>query len=73
MSVADHAAKGGTARAKKLTPEERKASARAAARARWDRAKPDLPEPAPHRPRPDRTEPPGLEIDPDWDPHLGAN
>jgi hypothetical protein len=30
--------KGGTARAKKLTPEQRKAIAQKAARARWDRS-----------------------------------
>lgn len=29
--------KGGRARARKLTPEERQASARKAARARWDK------------------------------------
>ena len=73
MPVADHAAKGGAARAAKLSPEARAASARAAARARWDRAKPDQPTSAPHRPRPDRNDLPDFDIDPDWDPHLGCN
>ena len=71
MPVADHAAKGGAARAQKLTPEARAASARAAARARWDRAKPD--ESAPPRPSPDRGILPDTEFDADIDPHLGAN
>ena len=73
MPVADHAAKGGAARAATLTPDERKASARAAARARWDRAKPDEQPPAPNRPSPDRTHLPDIEFDDSIDPHLGAN
>ena len=71
MPVADHAAKGGTARAQKLTPEARAASARAAARARWDRAKPDAQPPAPNRPSLDRNDLPDTEWDEDCDPHLG--
>ena len=73
MSVADHASKGGSARAAKLTPEARKESARAAARARWDRAKQDHPTPAPNRPNPDRNDIPDVEWDPDVDVHLGQN
>ena len=63
MPVADHAAKGGTARAAKLTPEQRKASAQAAARARWHPADPPPP-------RVDRDTLPDVEYD-DVDPHLG--
>lgn len=73
MPVADHAAKGGTARAKKLTPEARAASARAAARARWDRAKPDDPAPAPSAPSRDRANLPDIEFNDDIDVHLGSN
>ena len=71
MPVADHAAKGGAARAAKLTPEARAASARAAARARWDRAKPDTQAPAPNRPKPDRNVLPDTEFDDDCDCHMG--
>ncbi len=39
MTVSEMAAMGGDARAKKLTPEERKRLAQQAARARWDKAR----------------------------------
>ena len=64
MPVSDHATQGGKARAAKLTPEQRKASASAAARARWHQ-----PEDPPKR-REDRESLPDVEFD-DVDPHLG--
>jgi hypothetical protein len=39
MTYAEFASKGGKARAEKLTPEQRSASARKAARARWAKRK----------------------------------
>jgi hypothetical protein len=42
MTYAEFASKGGKARAKKLTPEQRKESARKAARALWASRKNNL-------------------------------
>jgi hypothetical protein len=39
LTVSEFARIGGKARARKLTPEQRRASARKAARARWEREK----------------------------------
>ena len=65
MPVSDHATQGGKARAAKLTPEQRTASARAAARVRWQQPE----DPIPKR-REDRENLPDIEWD-DCDPHLG--
>lgn len=68
MPVADYAASGGKARAAKLTPEARAASARAAALARWQQRKPAR-EPV-IRPEPKTL--PDIELEDEVDPHLGA-
>jgi hypothetical protein len=72
MSITDHAAKGGKARAERLSPADRSASAAAAARARWQKTATPAPTRSPPTP-PDPPLFPDTDSSSDCDPHMGYN